>query len=46
VTDTLKNLLDIFHKAVVEDRLVELYMSEVTLTLAAFSTSLALLVQS
>lgn len=46
MTDTLEYLLDILHKAIVEDWLIEFDMSEVTLALSRFSTGLTLLIES
>jgi hypothetical protein len=45
VADALQNLLDVFHKTVVEDRLVEFDMSEVALALATLPAGLAFLIQ-
>jgi hypothetical protein len=45
VADTFKDLFHVFHKSVMEDRLVQFDMSEVSLTLSGLPTSLTLLIQ-
>jgi len=45
VADAFQYLLHVLHESVVEDRLVQLYVTEVTLTLSGLSARLALLVE-